>query len=202
MGMKEKMHTGELYLPWDEEIIIEQEKCLDRLYDFNMTRPTEHEMRQALMQEMFAECGEGCYIEPPFHSNFGGRHVHLGKNIYFNFNVTIVDDTHVYIGDYTMLGPNVTIATAGHPVMPELREQGYQYNMPVRIGKICWMGAGVIVVPGITIGNNVVIGAGSIVTKNIPDNTVAVGNPCKVIRQVNEQDKIFYFKDRRIPDYL
>lgn len=202
MSMKEKMHTGELYLPGDEEIIAEQEKCLERLYDFNMTRPTELKKRQALMQDMFAECGEGCYIEPPFYSNFGGKHVHLGKMIYFNFNTTIVDDTHVYIGDYTMFGPNVVIATAGHPILPELREQGYQYNMPVKIGKNCWFGAGVIVVPGITIGDNVVIGAGSIVTKNIPDNCIAVGNPCKVVRKVNEQDKVFYFKDRKIPDYL
>lgn len=172
------------------------------MYDFNATRPTEQEKRQELMHEMFAECGEECYIEPPFHANFGGKHIHLGKRVYFNFNVTIVDDTHVYIGDYTMFGPNVIIATAGHPILPELREQSYQYNMPVQIGKNCWIGAGVIVVPGITIGDNVVLGAGSIVTKNIPDNSVAVGNPCKVIREVNEQDRFFYFKDRKIPDYL
>ncbi len=198
MNMKEKMHNEELYLPGDKEIMEEQTKCLDRLYDFNMTRPTEFEKRVKMMKEMFAEVGENCYIEPPLHSNFGGRHLHLGKNIYFNFNVTLVDDTHIYIGDYTMLGPNVVIATAGHPILPELRQQGYQYNAAVHIGRNCWLGAGVIIVPGITIGDNVVIGAGSIVTKDIPDNSVAVGNPCKVVREVNEQDKLFYFKDKKI----
>lgn len=198
MSMKEKMHTGELYLPGDEEITIEQTKCLDRLYDFNMTRPSEGEKREMMLKEMFAEIGEGCYIEPPFHSNFGGKHVHFGKNVYANFNLTMVDDTHIYVGDYTMFGPNVVVATAGHPILPELRQEGYQYNASVHIGKNCWIGAGAIIVPGITIGDNVVIGAGSIVTKDIPDNSVAVGNPCKVIRQVNEQDKIYYFKDRKI----
>ncbi len=199
---KDKMHTEELYLPGDEEIMEFQTKCLDRLYDFNMTRPTEYEKRQNLMSEMFAECGENCYIEPPFHSNFGGRHIHLGKNVYFNFNVTIVDDTHVYIGDYTMLGPNVVIATAGHPILPELRQEGYQYNSPVHIGKNCWIGAGVIVVPGVTIGDNVVIGAGSIVTKDIPSNSLAVGNPCRVLREVNEEDRKYYFKKKPIPKEL
>lgn len=198
MSMKDKMHSGELYLPGDEEIIIEQTKCLERLYDFNLTRPSEEEKRQLMLKEMFAEIGEGCYIEPPFHANWGGKHVHFGKNIYANFNLTMVDDTHIYVGDYTMFGPNVVVATADHPILPELRQQGYQYNSSVHIGKNCWLGAGVIVVPGITIGDNVVIGAGSIVTKDIPDNSVAVGNPCKVIREVNEQDEIYYFKNRKI----
>lgn len=198
MDIKEKMHNGDLYYPNDESIASEQLKCLDRLYDFNMTRPTETDKRNAMLKEMFAEIGEGCYIEPPFHANFGGKHVHFGKNIYANFNLTLVDDTHIYVGDYTMFGPNVTVATAGHPILPELRQKGYQYNAPVHIGKNCWIGAGVVIVPGITIGDNVVIGAGSIVTKNIPSNTVAVGNPCRVLREVNEHDREFYFKDRRI----
>ena len=198
MSMKEKMHTGELYLPGDEEIMREQLKRLDRLYDFNSTRPTEMEKREALLKQMFAEIGEGCYIEPPFHANFGGGHVHFGKNVYANFGLTLVDDTHIYVGDYTMFGPNVVVATAGHPILPELREKGYQYNMPVHIGKNCWIGAGAIIVPGITIGDNVVIGAGSIVTKDLPTNVVAVGNPCKVLREVNEKDREFYFKGRKI----
>lgn len=196
--MKDKLHTGEIYYPNNENILKEQLACLDRLYDFNMTRPTELEKRTALLKEMFAEIGENCYIEPPFHSNFGGKHVHFGKNVYANFNLTCVDDTHIYIGDYTMIGPNVTLATAGHPILPELREKGYQFNMPVRIGKNCWLGAGVIVLPGITIGDNTVVGAGSIVTKDLPPNVVAVGNPCKVLREINEHDKEFYFKDRKI----
>lgn len=194
----EKMHSGNIYNPGDEELFKEQIKCLDRLYDFNATRPTELEKRSEMLKEMLAEVGENCYIEPPFHSNWGGKHVHLGNNVYFNFNATLVDDTHIYIGDYTMLGPNVVIATAGHPILPELREKALQYNLPVHIGKNCWLGAGVIVLPGVTIGDNTVIGAGSVVTKDIPSNVVAVGNPCKVLREINEHDKEFYYKDRRI----
>ncbi len=196
--MKERMHSGELYLPNDEEITEEQIRCLNRLYDFNMTRPTECEKRKEILKEMFAEIGENCYIEPPFHSNFGGKHIHFGKSIYANFNLTCVDDTHIYVGDYTMFGPNVTIATAGHPIIPELREKAYQYNAPVYIGKNCWIGAGAIILPGITVGDNVVIGAGSVVTKDLPSNVVAVGNPCKVLREVNEHDKVYYFKDKKI----
>ena len=196
--MKERMHTGELYLPGDGEIMEQQTKCLDRLYEFNQTRPTEFDKRQTMLREMFAEIGENCYIEPPFHANFGGKHVHFGKNVYANFNLTCVDDTHIYVGDCTMFGPNVTIATAGHPVLPELRERGYQYNAPVRIGKNCWIGAGAVILPGITIGDNVVVGAGSVVTKDLPDNVVAVGNPCRVLRPVNEHDREYYFKDRKI----
>lgn len=198
MSMKDKMHTTELYLPGDEEILAEQMKCLDRLCEYNATRPSEQEKRQKLLGQMFAEIGENCYIEPPFHANWGGRHVHFGNNIYANFNLTMVDDTHIYVGDYTMFGPNVTVATAGHPILPELREMVYQYNAPVHIGRNCWLGAGVIVVPGVTIGDNSVIGAGSVVTKDIPSGVVAVGNPCQVLREINEHDREYYFKDRRI----
>ena len=198
MTIKEKMHNCELYYPGDEEIMKEQIVCLEKLYDFNATRPSEGEKRTQMLKEMFAEIGEGCYIEPPLHSNWGGHHVHFGKGIYANFNLTLVDDTHIYVGDYTMFGPNVTVATAGHPLLPGLREQGYQYNASVRIGKNCWIGAGVVIVPGITIGDNVVVGAGSIVTKDLTDNVIAVGNPCKVLREVCEHDKEYYFKDRRI----
>ncbi len=198
MNMKDKMHTCELYFPSDEDIMREQTACLEKLYDFNATRPSEGEKRTAMLKDMFAELGEGCYIEPPLHSNWGGRHVHFGKNVYANFSLTLVDDTYIYVGDYTMFGPNVTIATAGHPILPELREKGYQYNAPVHIGKNCWLGAGVIVLPGVTIGDNVVVGAGSIVTKDLPSNVVAVGNPCRVLREVNEKDKEYYFKDKKI----
>ncbi len=197
-SMKEKLHTGELYLPLDDEIMKKQLECLDRLYDYNATRPTEGEKREALLKEMFAEIGEGCYIEPPFHANWGGKHCHFGKNIYANFNLTMVDDTHIYVGDYTMFGPNVCVATAGHPILPSLRQKGYQYNAPVRIGKNCWIGTGAIILPGITIGDNVVVGAGSVITKDLPSNVVAVGNPCKILREANERDKEYYFKNRKI----
>ena len=149
---------------------------------------------------MFAEIGEDCYVLSPFHANFGGKHVHFGKNIFANFNLTLVDDTHIYVGDYTMIAPNVTIATAGHPILPELRQKGLQYNLPVHIGKNCWLGAGVIVLPGVSIGDNTVVGAGSVVTKDLPSNVVAVGNPARVLREINENDKIYYYKDKKI-DY-
>ena len=194
------MHTGELYLPNDDEIFQDQIRKLDRLYDFNMTRPTQLDKRKEMLKEMFAEIGEDCYIEPPLHANMACAYVHFGKNVYANFNLTLVDDGHIYVGDYTMIGPNVTIATAGHPILPELREKGYQYNMEVHIGKNCWLGSGVVVLPGVTIGDNVVVGAGSIVTKDLPSNVVAVGNPCRVLREMNERDKEYYFKDRKI-DY-
>lgn len=200
MDIKERMHSTMLYNPGDEALMKEQTGYLDRLYDFNMTRPTEFEKREALLKEMFAEIGEGCYIEPPLHANFGGKHVHFGAHIYANFNLTMVDDTHIHVGDYTMIGPNVTIATAGHPINAELRQKGYQYNAPIHIGKNCWLGAGVIVLPGITIGDNVVVGAGSVVTKDLPSNVIAVGNPCKVLREVSEHDRKYYFKDKMVED--
>ena len=198
MSMKEKLHTGELYLPNGDEIMTEQLACLDRLYEFNQTRPTQQKLRTEMLQEMFAEIGEDCYIEPPFHANWGGKHVHFGKNVYANFNLTIVDDTHVYVGDYTMFAPNVTVATAAHPILPELREQAYQYNASVRIGKNCWIGAGAVILPGVTIGDNTVVGAGSVVTKDLPANVVAVGNPCRVLRPIGERDREYYFKNRSI----
>ena len=198
MGMKERMFTGELYYPNEESIFDEQLKKLDLLYEFNSTRPTEQKKRQELMKEMFAEIGENCYLEPPFHANWGGAHMHLGDSVYANFNFTAVDDSHIYIGSYTMIGPNVTVATAGHPILPELREKAYQFNMPVHIGRNCWIGAGAMIMPGVTIGDNSVIGAGSVVTKDIPANVVAYGNPCRVAREINEHDREVYYKDRRI----
>lgn len=194
----EQIHSGNIYDPSTSDIMGEQLKCLEKQYDYNATRPTEQDKRQKLMKEMFAEIGENCYIEPPLHANWGGRNVHLGKFVYCNFNVTFVDDTHIYIGDYTMLAPNVVIATAAHPILPELREKQYQFNLPVHIGRNCWLGAGVIVLPGVTIGDNTVIGAGSVVTKDIPANVVAVGNPCRVLREISEHDKEYYYKDRKI----
>lgn len=199
---KDVLHSGELYLPSDECILREQAKCLQKLHAFNATSPAEQEKRQALMKEMFAEIGEGVYIEPPFYANFGGAHCHFGKGVYVNFHLTCVDDTHIYVGDQTMIGPNVTLATAGHPVLPQLRAQGYQYNLPIHIGRNCWLGAGVIVLPGVSIGDHSVIGAGSVVTKDIPAGVVAVGNPCRILRPIGEQDREYYRKDRKIPSEL
>lgn len=198
-GMKEKLHTGELYLPGDEEIISEQVVCQDKLHEYNLTRPSESEKRAEMLRDMLGDCGEGVYIEAPFYANFGGKHCHFGKMVYVNYHLTCVDDTHIYIGDYTMIGPNVTIATAGHPILPELREQLYQYNMPVHIGRNCWIGAGAVIMPGVSIGDHSVIGAGSVVTKDIPSDVIAVGNPCRVMREINEHDRKYYFREREIP---
>lgn len=197
--MKNKMHSGEIYNPSDKEIMKEQLNRMEMLYDFNATRPSEMQKRESLLKQMFAEIGENCYIEPPFHSNWSGKHVHFGNNVYANFNLTCVDDTHIYVGDGTMFAPNVILATAAHPILPALRKKSYQYNMPIRIGKNCWLGAGVIVLPGVTIGDNTVVGAGSVITKDLPSDVVAVGNPCKVLRKIGEKDEKYYYKDKEIP---
>lgn len=195
MTDKERMEQGKLYFPNDASILEEQMNCLELLYDFNQTRPSESQKRKELLQKMFAEIGEGCYIEPPFHANWGGKHVHFGKSVYANFNLTIVDDTEVFVGDHVMFGPNVTLATAAHPIHPGLRAKAAQYNRPIHIGNNVWLGSGVMVMPGVSIGDNTVIGAGSVVTKNIPSNVVAVGNPCRVLREIGEQDLRYYDKN-------
>lgn len=202
MTAEEMLHSGGLYLPSDDALMAQQQRCMERLYDFNHTRPSEQEKRQALLREMFEEIGEACCIEPPLYANWGGRFVHFGSFVYANFNLTLVDDTHIYVGDHTMIGPNVVIATGGHPLLPVLRERGMQYNMPVRIGRNCWLGAGVIVLPGVSIGDNAVIGAGSVVTRDVPANVLAVGNPCRVLREIGDRDREFYYRDRRIDSEL
>ena len=177
MHPNELLHSGEIYDPSASAIMTEQTACLEKLYDFNATRPSEGVRRTELLNEMFAEIGENCYIEPPLHANWGGKHVHFG----------------------TMLAPNVVLATAAHPILPELRKKQYQFNLPVHIGKNCWLGAGVIVLPGVHIGDDTVIGAGSVVTKDIPSGVVAVGNPCRVLRKISAHDRAFYYKDRAVP---
>lgn len=195
---KERMEQGLLYDPGDENVLKEQMDCLEKLYDFNMTRPHELEKRAAMLKDMFAEIGKDCYIEPPFHANFGGKHVHFGDYVYANFNLTLVDDGHIYVGDSTMFAPNVVVATAGHPILPSLRDRGLQFKADVHIGSNVWIGAGAKIMPGITIGDNTVVGAGSVVTKDLPANVVACGVPCKVVREINDRDKEYYFKDRKI----
>ena len=198
MTQYERMIKGLLYDPGDPEIMNEQVPLLKKLSEFNSLKPDQQEEKQQYMHEVFASCGVNCYIELPMYANWGGHHVHLGNNVYMNFNTTLVDDGHIYIGDKVMFGPNVTITTATHPVDPELRGRNLQYNKDVWIGENAWIGAGVIILPGIHIGKNAVIGAGSIVTKDIPDNVVAVGNPCRVIREVSDRDRVYFYKDEKI----
>lgn len=183
----DKLHTGEVYSNNNPELLAYQSQFIDKLYDYNNLRPSQQKERDALLKEMFAEIGDECYIEPPFRANWGGKHVHFGKHVYVNFNLTLVDDTHIYVGDHTMLAPNVTIATAAHPLSAEEREKNMQYNLPVKIGKRCWIGAGAIILPGVTVGDDTVIGAGSVVTKDIPSGVVAVGNPCRVIKTLEKK---------------
>lgn len=185
--MFEKLHSGEIYNPGHPEVMKVQTKCLNRLYRFNKTKPYQYKKRMRMLKKMFAEIGEGCYIEPTLRTNFGGKHIHFGDGVYCNFGCTFVDDTHIYVGDKVMFGPNVVVATAAHPIAPQLREMALQYNKPVHIGNNCWIGAGVLIMPGVTIGDNTVIGAGSVVTKDIPANVVAVGNPCKILREINTE---------------
>lgn len=194
-----RLHTGELYQPGDPELMELQMQKLDLLYDYNQTRPHEGKRRTQILRELLAEAGEGCYIEPPFRANWGGVYMHLGKHVYANFNLTVVDDEAIFIGDNTMLGPNVTIITGTHPVAPELRgENPLQYNLPVHIGTNCWIGAGAVIMPGVTIGDRTVIGGGSVVTRDIPADVVATGSPCRVVRAIGESDRTCYYRDRRI----
>lgn len=197
MTIRERMNNGKVYFCTDEEIAKEQEQCLEILYDFNHTRPSQMEKRNEILKMLLAEVGDNCYVEPPLHANWG-KNTHFGNNVYANFNLTLVDDTDIFVGNSVMFGPNVTVATAGHPIDPELRAKVAQFNIPVNIGNNVWIGAGAIIMPGVNIGDNSVIGAGSVVTKDIPANVVAVGNPCRVMREISERDKIYYYKDRII----
>ena len=195
---RERMQKGLIYDPTDPELMKEQGALIVRVNEYNATSPAEAEKRAALIKEMFAEAGEGCYIEPPFRANWGGKHVRLGNYVYANFNLTLVDDGHIDIGDNVMFAPNVTVITATHPVLPALREKGLQFNVDVKICNNVWIGAGAIIMPGITVGENSVVGAGSVVTKDVPPNTVVVGNPARVLREIGERDRIYYFKDKKI----
>lgn len=197
MKRSEYIKTGKLYLCDDPELAREQLACLDKLYDFNNTRPSEMERRMAIMHTIMGAVGKNCYIEPPLHANWG-RNTHLGDNVYVNFNLTLVDDADIFIGSNVKIGPNVVLSTAGHPIDPGLRRRVAQFNLPIHIGDGVWLGAGAIVLPGITIGENSVIGAGSVVTKDIPANVVAVGNPCRVMRQIASRDREYYHGDKKI----
>lgn len=182
------MHEGKYYDPGDPDLMKIQTLCLERVASYNETRPTEPEEREKRLRALLGGMGEKCYIEPPLHANWG-CHTFLGRNVYANFNLTLTDDTHIYIDDNVMIAPNVVLATAAHPLDPEGRKLFLQKNAPIHICKNVWIGAGVIVLPGVTIGENTTIGAGSLVTKDIPANVLAYGSPCRVIRPLTEADK-------------
>ena len=194
----ERMIKGLIYDPQDREIASLQQPYLEKLAFFNQLSTNDFEAKIRYMKETFAACGDNCYIELPFHANWGGSNVHLGNHFYANFNLTLVDDGHIYIGDDVMFGPNVTIITATHPVNPQLRRKGLQYNRDVHIGNNVWIGSGVTVLPGVSIGDNSVIGAFSLVTRDIPANVVAFGSPCRVVREISSRDDEYYYKNERI----
>lgn len=198
MTQYERMKKGLIYDTCDPEVQKEQQVFKDRLWEFNHLKPSQGEEKSKYLKEVFAECGEHCYIEGPLYAPWGGSHVHFGNRIYANFNLTLVDDGHIYVSDRVLFGPNVTIVTANHTLEPELRRYEMQYVSDVHIGENTWICANVIILPGVTIGKNCVIGAGSVVTRDIPDNTLALGNPCRVIREINENDKEYYFHGDKI----
>lgn len=187
MTFREKLFSGEIYNPEDPEILTIQKEYQELLHEINQLRPSQGEEQAKRLKELFAEFGEGSYIQLPVYANWG-CHTHFGKESYANFNLTLVDDGPIYIGDYVMIGPNVTLATAGHPISPSLRKEKLQYNQAITIEDNVWIGSNVSVMPGVTIGENSVIGAGSVVTRDIPSNVVAFGTPCRVVREITEDD--------------
>lgn len=197
MTEKEKMLAGKLYKAFGEELAGERQYAKELIFDFNGLHPKEIEKRNEIIKKLFGKTGNNFYMEPPFRCDYG-YNIFVGDNFYSNYNCTILDCAKVTIGDNVLLAPNVSLFTAGHPVHHELRNTGLEYAFPITIGNNVWIGGGVIVTPGITIGSNVVIGTGSVVTKDIPDNVIAVGNPCKVLREITDTDKKYYFKKLRV----
>ena len=192
MTQKERMSEGLIYDTCDPEIMEMQRPYKMKIWELNQLSPFEDEKKQIYMKENFAECGEDCYFELPFHASWGGAHVHFGNGVYANTNVTLIDDGHIYIGNRVLIGPNVVVTTANHPLNPELRRYEMQFNRDVYIGENVWIGAGAIILPGVKIGKNSVIGAGSVVTRDIPEGVLAFGTPCRAVREINDRDHEFY----------
>lgn len=184
----EMLNSGELYDSSLSELTVCQRDLVQRLAEYNATdeSPEGRARRRELLRGMLGACGEGICMEPPVHANWGLSHVFVGRNVYFNFGASFVDDADITIGDYCQFGPNVTICTAEHPLDPSLRRQGLQFNLPVRIGNDVWVGAGAIILAGVTIGDKAVIGAGSVVTRDVPERVVVAGSPARVIRRLAE----------------
>ncbi len=179
---KERMLAGEYYNAGDSVLVEEREKARELTYEFNHSRPSEIEKRKKILKQLIVSKGS-FYIEPPFNCDYG-YNIEVGDNFYANFGCIILDVNKVQIGDNVLLAPNVQIYTATHPIEPEERITGKEFGQPIIIGNNVWIGGGTIICPGVRIGDNTTIGAGSVVTKDIPKNVIAAGNPCKVIREI------------------
>lgn len=202
ISREERIREGMLYFCDDEAWVNRQVAQMDLLYEYNNTRPTDMAKRREILEKFLGCAGENLYLEPPFHANWG-MNTYFGKNCYANFNLTLVDDGEIRIGDNVMFAPNVVVSTTGHPIQPNLRRQVAQFSIPVTIGNNVWIGANTTILPGVTIGDNSVIGAGSVVSRDIPANVVAVGTPCRVVREIGEHDREYYFRDKMIdPEML
>ena len=201
---KEILNSGDLYNAMDDELLTYQHSLVQKLNEYNRTDDTPNglQQREEMLKDIMGTYGDGLYIIPPVYANWGLKNVHVGRNVVFNFGCRFVDDADITIGDNTMLGPGVCISTAEHPLSPELRRNGLQYNKPVHIEDNVWIGAGAVILAGVTIGRNAVIGAGSVVTKDIPADSLALGIPAKVIRSITEEDDLYYDGGREIPAEL
>lgn len=196
------MLAGLPYKCWLDGLPQEQLENKTKLYDYNLSRPDEEKKRAAMLSKILGKCGKNVTILPPFHCDYG-KNITLGDGIFINYNCVMLDVAPITIGNYCFFGPNVCLTAAGHPIHPLSRRSGYEYGAPITIGHDVWLGANVVVNPGVTIGDGTVIGSGSVVTKDIPSNVVAVGNPCRVLRPITDKDRKFYFKDKEfdVTDY-
>lgn len=179
---REKMLAGELYDPLDPELVAARVRARDLCQDLNATREREEEARRRILVELFGAGGNDVWMQPPFFCDYGSN-IFLGTRVFFNFNCVVLDVCAVRIGDYTLFGPAVQIYTATHPLDAELRRK-QEFAKPITIGSDVWVGGAAVICPGVTIGSRAVIGAGSVVTRDVPDGVFAAGNPCRVIRQL------------------
>lgn len=196
MNQRERMEKGLPYKAWLDGLEEERAACKKALYQFNMLPPDEHGRGVLLLKMLLGKTGESIHINAPFHCDYGWN-IEVGENFYANYNLTILDVGKVTIGDNVLLAPNVSLYTAGHPIHPDSRNSGYEYGIPITIGDNVWIGGNVVVLPGVTIGSNSVIGAGSVVSRDVPEWVVAAGNPCRVIRAITEEDRAYYYKTLR-----
>lgn len=202
MNQKERMLAGLPYKAWLDGLSEEHTECLKKIYDYNLLPPGDQEKKTAMIKDILGKTGDRINIEQPFHCDYG-KNIEVGEEFFANYNLTILDVGRVKIGKCAQIAPNVSIYTAGHPIHPDSRNSGYEYGIAITIGDNVWIGGNSVILPGVTIGNNVVIGAGSVVTKDIPDNMIAAGNPCRIIREITEEDRDYYYKDRKfdVEDY-